>query len=188
VELLGPDVMVTTGVLFWTVQLIESEPEPETFVATTTRLCPPGAKPVVDQGEMHAVAGAPSRLQVTVAEGSDTVKSTVASVAAVEAGGPLSIVTVGVPTGGADTVQVTEADPEPPAFDALITTVCGPTASPVADQGDVHAAAGAPSRLHVTVAAGSETLNDTRANGAVVEDAGPPVTVTTGAGGSTVQL
>ena len=180
--------MVITGALFLTVQLIESDPEPEPFVARTTRLCAPGASPVVDQGDVHADAGAPSRLQVTVAAGSDTVKSTVASVADVDAGGPLSIVTVGAPTGDAVTVQLTEAEPAPPAFDALIASVCAPSARPVADQGDEHADAGAPSRLHVTVAAGSVTVNDTRANVSVVVDAGPPVTVTTGAGGSTVQL
>jgi hypothetical protein len=137
---------------------------------------------------VQADAEAPSRLQVTVASGSDTVKVTVASGGAADAGGPLSIVTVGAPTGGETTVQLKEPDPEPPALDASMTTVCGPSASAVALHGSEHDDAGAPSRLHVTDAPGSETVKETEAYVAVVDDAGPPVTVTTGAGGSTVQL
>jgi len=73
-------------------------------------------------------------------------------------------------------------------LDASITTVCAPGAKPVAVHGDEHGVADPPSRLHVTVAAGSDTVNDTDANVADVADAGPPVTATTGAGGNTVQL
>jgi hypothetical protein len=148
----------------------------------------PGASPVVDHGEVQVDAGAPLRLQVIVASGSDTVKVTVASGAAVLAGGPLRMVTVGVPTGGATTVHVAEAESVPPAFDALTSSVCGPRASPLAVHGEVQPVAGVPSRLHVTVANGSDTVNETEANVAVVDDAGPLVTLTTGAGGTTVQL
>jgi hypothetical protein len=185
---MGPDVIVMTGVSSTTTQWIESAPVPETFVAETSRVYVPGASPVVDHGDVQADAGAPLRLQVTVASGSDTAKLTVASGAAVDADGPLRIATVGVPTGGAVTVQATEVESVPPAFAALMSNVCVPTASALADHGDEHPLAGAPSRLHVTVASGSDTVNETEANVAVVNGAGPPVTVRTGAGGRTVQL
>jgi hypothetical protein len=89
------------------------------------------------------------------------------------------------------TVQLTEFDPIPEPFVARITRLWAPGDSPDADQGDVQGDAGAPSRLHVTVAAGSDTVNEADANVAVVGDAGPPVTATTGAtgaGATTVQL
>ncbi len=187
-ELFGPDVMVTAGAEFSTVQLTEVDPVPETFVAKTTRLWAPGDSPDADHGLEHGEAGAPSRLHVTVAAGSDTVND---ADAFFDDPGPLVTATTGTPEGGATTVQLYESDPEPPAFDAPITTVCAPSANPDAVQGLAHDVAAPPSRLHVTDAAGSDTVNDTDANVADVDAAGPPVTATTGAtgtGGNTVQL
>jgi hypothetical protein len=79
----------------------------------------------------------------------------------------------------------------PPAFVAEIVNTCGPSTKPVADHETEHADAGPPSKLHVTAAAGSLTENHTVAPVAVVDTAGPAVTVTVGAGGigaATVQL
>ena len=50
--------------------------------------------------------GPPSRLQLTTAAGSLTVKLTVAVVELLEATGPAVMVTVGLATGGAVTVQL----------------------------------------------------------------------------------
>ena len=176
---------MTAGAALSTVQLTEADPVPEPFVAKITRLWAPGDSPDADQGDVQGTAGAPSRLQVTVAAGSDTVNDAEASV---DVPGPLVTVTTGTPGGGAVTVQLKEADPEPPAFDASITTECAPSANPDAVHGLLQATAGPPSRLHVTDADGSDTVKDTAANVADVDAAGPPVTATTGAGGNTVQL
>ena len=173
------------GAALSTVQLTEFDPVPEPFVAKITRLWAPGASPDADQGDVQGTAGAPSRLQLTVAAGSDTVND---AEAAVDEPGALVTVTTGIPGGGAVTVQLKEADPEPPALDASITTECVPSTNPDAVHGEEHAVTGPPSRLHVSDAAGSDTVNDTDANVTDVDAAGPPVTVTTGAGGNTVQL
>jgi hypothetical protein len=71
----------------------------------------------------------------------------------------------------------------PPAFVAEIVNTCGPTANPVADHDPEQGAALPPSRLQVTVAAGSSTVNHTVAAVKVVDAAGPDVTNTVGAGG-----
>jgi hypothetical protein len=148
------------------------------------RLWDPTARPEADQGLEHGVAGPPSRLHVTVAAGSETLNATVASGTQPELGGPEVTLTVGV---AGKTVQLWLSVPVPPAFDASMTTVCTPGRRPDADHGLEHGVAAPPSRLHVTVAVGSETLNGTVAF-VVDDDPGPPVTVTTGAGGKTVQL
>jgi hypothetical protein len=69
-----------------------------------------------------------------------------------------------------------------------MTTECAPGASPDADHGLEHGVAAPPSRVHVTVPVGSETVKGTVALVAAVVAPGPPVTVTTGAAGNTVQL
>jgi hypothetical protein len=71
----------------------------------------------------------------------------------------------------------------PPAFVAEIVNTCAPSPRPVADHETEHGAAGPASKLQVTAAAGSSTENHTVAAVAVVDTAGPEVTVTVGAGG-----
>jgi hypothetical protein len=115
-----------------------------------------------------------------VENGLETLKSTEADVEDVVDAGPLMMSTVGA---GATTVQLCVADPKPPALPAATTRVCGPSGSPIDDQGLEQAVAGPLSRAQVTVADGSETLNDTSASVADVLDEGPPVTLTFGAAG-----
>jgi hypothetical protein len=129
---------------------------------------------------VHGDPVAPSRLHVTVENGLETENVTVAEVDDVVEAGPLSIVTVGA---GATTVQACVAELIPPALPAATTRVWGPSASPMADHGLPQVVAEPPSRLHVTVASGSETLKDTSASVAEVDAAGPPVTVTSGGAG-----
>jgi hypothetical protein len=179
----GPDVTVTLGG-GRTFQLVLSLSVPLAFVAQTVKLCDPGARPEADHGLEHGDGDAPSRLQVTVADGSETVNATVAFGLHPELGGPETMVTVGV---CGCTVQLWVSEPEPPVFVAVMTTVCGPDPRPLSDHGDEHGVPGAPSRLQVTVADGSETVNGTDAD---VDDdePGPPFIVTTGATGSTVHV
>ena len=94
------------------------------------------------------------------------------------------IVTTGAFGGGTVTVQVTLAEPVPPALVASTTTVCEPAPRPAYAFGDVHAVAGAPSSEQAVALGPFVEPNSTDAVVAVVDE--PPtgaLIVTTGGSG-----
>jgi hypothetical protein len=158
-------------------------PVPPAFVAEIVNVCGPTEKLLPDQFPWQDVAGPPSKLQVTVADGSSTLQTTLPLFAFDEGGGPWVTVTIGAGGSGDVTDQLAVRVVVPPAFVAEIVNVCDPTASPVPDHEPEHAAALPASRLQVTVADGSSTVNETVAVVEVVDAAGAESTVTMGAGG-----
>ncbi len=82
---------------------------PASSVAVTAMVWPPNARPSWVVGDVHAVAGAPSRLQTKVAA-SSAEKSNVADVSVTSPDGPESIVVSGaVVSGGGGGSRVMEA-------------------------------------------------------------------------------
>lgn len=96
----GPLMMSTVGAGATTVQLCVADPKPPEFPAATTRVCGPSGSPMDDHGLEQVVPGPPSRAQVTVAEESETLNDTRASVAVVVVDGPPVTATSGATGGG----------------------------------------------------------------------------------------
>ena len=72
----GPELMVTTGLVASTVQVLLFEPVlPTESVPETVKVCEPSARPDTSNEPAQATAGCPSNWQVTVALGSSTVKA-----------------------------------------------------------------------------------------------------------------
>jgi hypothetical protein len=126
----GALVMVTTGGAGGGActahDVVVAEPVPAMLVAETVTECEPTARLLMLYGLVQAVAVPPSSVQVTVVGLLVAVKETAPEVA-VESVGCAVMVT----TGWATIVQAAVAEPEPPAFVALTTTVWAPAARPV---------------------------------------------------------
>jgi hypothetical protein len=131
VEPLAGAVMLTVGTSESTVKVTVADPEPAEFVAVTTTVCAPCARPVKLAGEVQAAAALASSLQVVLVGELVAVNETEAVVLFRNA--PLAgelIVTTGIDA--SETVKVVEALPVLPAWSVAVTVIVWlPLARPV---------------------------------------------------------
>ena len=164
----------TTGAVQSATNAADVSPRfPSASWAVTVSVCAPSAGGVNWKLASHAT-GAPSTAHVNVP---GSLSATVAvAVWSAPLPGVIEIVAVGALVStvnpvfaGGETLSITSR--------AVIATVCGPSARPVGENGDVQAAAAPPSTVHAKVASASSDVNATC--GARVGETGG-VIVTTG--------